>query len=247
MRPYGLVGLVLSLVAVLAVAGLLCASAGLAAYIVAGLTLGWHAALSRLIDLKDAARSETEFQQRLQIVVSLVLYAAFIASVLIAARFRGGRQWRELVAWRPWRPWRGARRFWLITLATIIYSLGADALVSRLYPASSDWVSLPVGPTWIGLFAVLAIVFAPAAEEILFRGWLYTALRQAIGIWPGVLISAALFALAHWEHTHLYAAAVFPVGVALAYVRERTGSIKASMTLHAVYNGAATVLLLASR
>ena len=59
----------------------------------------------------------------------------------------------------------------------------------------------------------------------------------------GILVSAILFALAHWESTHLYALAVFPVGLALGYVRQRADSIAASITLHSLYNGIAAVLL----
>ena len=242
-RPYGLFGLIVSVVIILSATALLCVMISALAFAAAGLVIGWQQALERFANLRDTTGSQALFLERIGVVVSLVVYAALSAAVLAAARFKGDAQWRDLIGWRPWHPLRGSRVFWLVVVTTIAYSLAADALVSRLYPPSADWVSLPAGPVWASLFVVLAVLFAPVAEEFLFRGWIYTSLRGTIGVWAGILVTAALFALAHWEKTHLYALAVFPVGVALGFLRERTGSLKASMTLHALYNAAASVLL----
>ena len=46
-------------------------------------------------------------------------------------------------------------------------------------------------------FAVLIILVTPIAEEVLFRGMLYNALRRRLGPALAVLTSAALFGLAH--------------------------------------------------
>ena len=59
----------------------------------------------------------------------------------------------------------------------------------------------------------------------------------------GGAITSILFALMHYEHTHLYALAVFPVGVALGFVRERYASIKASAFFHGLYNLFSWVLI----
>jgi membrane protease YdiL (CAAX protease family) len=58
------------------------------------------------------------------------------------------------------------------------------------------------------------------------------------------LISAALFASAHYESTHIYAPVVFPVGLALGGLRETTGSLKGSISFHAFYNAIAYGLAL---
>ena len=242
-RPYGLFGLPVSLVLILVATSLLCVVAAALVFGLAGLGLGWQAALDRFIGLRLAIGSDQTFVQRLGIIVSLVVYAALSASVLAAARLRAGGRWRDLVAWHPWHPFRGARLFWSLVVVTVLYSFGANALISRLYPPSNDWVTLPTGRLWASLFVVLAVLFAPVAEELLFRGWLYTALREKIGIWAGILVTSVLFALAHWEKTHLYAAAVFPVGIALGFVRQKTGSLRASITFHAIYNAVGSVLL----
>jgi membrane protease YdiL (CAAX protease family) len=48
--------------------------------------------------------------------------------------------------------------------------------------------------------------------------------------------TAALFAFLHYEKTHLYALAIFPLGLALGLMREWSGSIKPTIAFHAVYN-----------
>jgi membrane protease YdiL (CAAX protease family) len=125
----------------------------------------------------------------------------------------------------------------------MVYSLAANEALAYFYPASQDWITIPQGWVSTVLFFVVATLAAPLTEELVFRGWLYTALRAKLPFAPCVVIVSALFALAHWESTHLYALAVFPVGLALGYLREKTGSLKTSMSFHAFYNGFAFVLM----
>ena len=132
-------------------------------------------------------------------------------------------------------------------MAAFVYNIAVSALISWLYPASKDWIETPSGTLWVAGFVLLAVVFAPIAEEMVFRGWLYTSLRRVAGVKTTIAITSVLFALAHWESTHLYALAVLPVGLVLGVIRHRTGTIAASITFHAVYNGAASVLLVLGR
>ncbi len=245
--PYGAIGLILSLVVIGILAAVLSLVMAAAGFGVVALLHGWQEALDRFIALDPSGGRNEPFVAKLSIVVSLMLYAATSAAILIAARVRGGPGWRELIAWRSWSPVRGARFFWSLAVLVLLYSLGADAAIAHLYPTFQDLVHMPKEAKWVALFVILASVFAPITEELLFRGWLYTSLRLAIGVPAGIIVTAVLFALAHWESTHLYALAVFPVGLALGYLRERTGSIKATMTFHAIYNGIASVLLFFAR
>ncbi|MFZ2633720.1 MAG: type II CAAX endopeptidase family protein [Desulfosalsimonadaceae bacterium] len=79
----------------------------------------------------------------------------------------------------------------------ILFLLGMD-------PFRLIHVGLP--QTWSGvvLFFVVGGVIAPIAEEIFFRGVIYGYLRGNVfkgmshwGIWPAVVISTALFVMAH--------------------------------------------------
>ena len=94
------------------------------------------------------------------------------------------------------------------------------------------------GPAAIVLVFVLAAVIAPVVEEVFFRGALYTALRGGMGVWPSVLLSAAIFAVGHPLPGGFLL--ILVLGSVLALVREKTGSLVPSIVCHAVYN---TVLL----
>lgn len=163
---------------------------------------------------------------------------ALIAFVLLLARWRGGDAWRRLVGWMPWSVVRAGWRYWLSLVAMVAYGLAASVAVSAFYPQAREWNRTPEHPLPMAVFLVLAVLTAPIAEELLFRGWIFTALRARRSAFAAIVLSAAAFAAPHGGGAPLYALAVFPVGLMLGRVRERAGSIKATMLLHATYNAA---------
>ena len=246
-RPYGLLGLVLSTFVILLATALVCVLAAAVLFGIAGLIFGWQPVVNHFIDLDSSGGSDVASHEKLTIAISVGIYSALSVVVVLAARLRAGSLWRDLVAWRRFDPLHGAGWVWAVAFLMLLYSFGADAVITRLSPQFKDLVHMPQGTRWVVLFVLLASLFAPIAEELLFRGWLYTSLRASFGVSVAVLVSSALFGLAHWEGTHLYALAVFPVGLGLAYVRERTGSIAASICVHGFYNGVASALLFFAR
>jgi membrane protease YdiL (CAAX protease family) len=80
-------------------------------------------------------------------------------------------------------------------------------------------------------FGMLA---APIVEELLFRGFLQSAVRITCDKWQTLFISGFVFALIHWNgHVFLQ---IFILGLLLAYLFEKTGSLVASMTVHICHN-----------
>lgn len=100
------------------------------------------------------------------------------------------------------------------------------------------------GYALIPIFISLVII-PPLIEEILSRGFLFGGLRQKLSFVPAVLITSAIFALAHLpggESQSLVWAAVidtFLLSLVLCWLREKTGSLWASMLLHAMKNSLA--------
>jgi membrane protease YdiL (CAAX protease family) len=88
-----------------------------------------------------------------------------------------------------------------------------------------------------GALLVLGVLFAPVAEEYLFRGMLYRALDREWGGWLAVAGSAVFFAI---YHPPLAWAPVVLVGLCNALLFKRTGRLAPAVALHMVYN--ATVL-----
>ena len=83
---------------------------------------------------------------------------------------------------------------------------------------------------------VIAIL-APIAEELFFRGMLYPLLRRNLSVWPAIFLNAALFSLIHFIPVLL--PALFIVGLMLAWVREKSGSVIPCMILHCMQNALA--------
>ena len=95
------------------------------------------------------------------------------------------------------------------------------------------------------LVTVAIVIFAPIAEELIFRGIVFNdCLREAGRTWAYVG-SAALFAAIHLSLESLLP--IFLLGLARAWVYQRTGSLLAPITMHATVNGISVALALAVR
>ena len=176
--------------------------------------------------------------------VGSMLYVGAIAAVLTLARAWGGPGWRSLVALERWRP-RAVRDVALLTGAALVYGVVAGLVLGYVAPQTSPWDGVIKGRALAIASFALIVVLAPIAEELVFRGWAYTALRARWGFGSALGATSTIFALMHWEKTHIYAIAVLPVGVLLGVARERSGSVTASMILHAAFNFCGWVALVA--
>jgi membrane protease YdiL (CAAX protease family) len=91
------------------------------------------------------------------------------------------------------------------------------------------------------LIIVLAVAVAPAAEELVFRFFLYGVLKRYLGIVAGLLINALLFAAVH-QHLPSFVP-LFVLGACFTLAYEWSGSILVPMAMHALFNGANLVFL----
>jgi len=82
-------------------------------------------------------------------------------------------------------------------------------------------------------YVLMAVGFAPFAEEYLFRGLLYRALDREWGGWRAVVGSAAFFAIYHPPLSWL---PVGLLGAANALLFKKTGKLAPAVLLHMVYN-----------
>jgi CAAX protease family protein len=91
------------------------------------------------------------------------------------------------------------------------------------------------------MIIVLAVAVAPAAEELVFRFFLYGVLRRYFGIGVGLFINALLFAAVH-QHLPSFAP-LFVLGASFTLAYEWSGSILVPMTMHSLFNSVNLVLL----
>ncbi len=100
---------------------------------------------------------------------------------------------------------------------------------------------------------VSLVILPPVAEEIIFRGYLYTSLRAKYTFLPAVIVTSLLFGAAHLQFGSgaplLWVAAIdtFILSVILCFLRERRGSLWPAILLHAIKNVVAFVILFGSR
>ncbi len=122
---------------------------------------------------------------------------------------------------------------WLATTLLLVLVSSALELVGISPDAGlAEEVAASLDPTVVLLAFV---VIAPVAEELFFRGVVLTAWEREYGPRVALIGSAALFALAHISVVQ--ALPIFALGLLLGVVYRRTGSLPASIALHAAFNG----------
>jgi membrane protease YdiL (CAAX protease family) len=96
--------------------------------------------------------------------------------------------------------------------------------------SQEQMASIPDFRLW---YAIMAIGFAPFAEEYLFRGLLFRALDREWGGWRAVVGSAAFFAIYHPPLSWL---PVGLLGAANCILFKKTGRLAPAVLLHMIYN-----------
>jgi len=143
-----------------------------------------------------------------------------------------------------WRQGRGAVRqgligytavfpwvfglLWLI--AWLCQRFGIEPPVEPIH----ELLFLEHNPVVVGLTVALACVWGPIAEELFFRGVVFSALRQKTSRLLAMTMSGGLFALAHTNFIGFLP--ILLLGAFLADLYERTGSLWASIAVHMVHN-----------
>ncbi len=92
------------------------------------------------------------------------------------------------------------------------------------------------------LIFISLVVFPPLVEEIVVRGFMHTGLRSKLPFMAAAIISSGLFGLAHLlggeGGSTIWIAVIdtFVLGMVLAYLREKSGSLWPAIGLHALKN-----------
>lgn len=141
-----------------------------------------------------------------------------------------------------------------LTKREAAWSFIAGAGLSLLYGAFCTWVMPPDPATPLGPLAkaavaggastvawvLLAIVFAPLIEELLFRGLVLRGFTESWGRVPAAIAVTVIFIVMHLFETASYwpaTVAVAMMAMATLMARLRTGSLAAAAVVHFAYNG----------
>lgn len=124
--------------------------------------------------------------------------------------------------------------------ASVVFAVDHGALLGDVKP----FATMMQSDTW-WMVLMAAAIGAPLAEETLFRGLMYGVLRASpVGAIGGALVTALVWASVHAQYSVYGLGAIFLIGLYLAWVREKTGSIVAPILCHGVYNGMIVLALM---
>jgi membrane protease YdiL (CAAX protease family) len=161
---------------------------------------------------------------------------AALAATAIMVRSIDRRAWSDVGLGRAAAQWRPLVSGMLVGLVAIGFTCAVLAAAGLLRfsaaPANASWLGAALRVTW---------VLAPAAlaEELLFRGYLLTVAREAVGLRAAVVLMSALFGLVHLmnpDATPISVMIVMLSGVLLSTVRFRLQSLYAAFAAHLAWN-----------
>jgi len=171
--------------------------------------------------------------------------AALWFGVVVMLRWRRGLSLAAVGIQPQPRTWL----IWILPLAAAAI-VGTEAVALATRPMYSDAVNPQCGAIRAAVggglaLLVLSVVFVPPVlEELLIRGLVFGWLRLHLPAATSALLSAII-----WAGLHGIAVLFLPLlalGIGLAYVREKSGSLYPSMLIHGLFNSWNLVFLLAS-
>jgi membrane protease YdiL (CAAX protease family) len=174
-------------------------------------------------------------------IVSGIVGLALILAVIKVRR--GGRGVAEYLGLKR----VGWRTLLLLLLVTGVYLALVSVAGSLAHVDEGDTGMLVQAyetSVWPALLWIAVVVFAPVFEEPLARGFLFEGFRNSrLGLAGAILLTSLIWASLHVGYSLFSIGAIFIFGIALGYVRYRTGSLWSTMLMHAFYNAVGMALI----
>lgn len=174
------------------------------------------------------------------VVLTVAQDGAFVGAALLIALYAGPIRLADF-GLRSTRFWRAVG--WA-ALAGVVYLLFAALWSGVAGDQKQDDLFKSLGVSRsafeVGLLALFVCVLAPIAEEFLFRGFCFAALRPSLGVVGAAIAVGLVFGAFHATSTPpalLVPLALF--GFLLCLVRWKTGSLYPCIALHALNNSIA--------
>lgn len=217
------------------------ATFGLPEAILAAVLVLWFLTLAAV----SMSHPSTELTSR-SVIASLLVTLGVVAAIIGLLRMRG-RSVEVLAGFSK----LGALR--AITTGAILLFFAyplislADVVVQQFLGGGSSKQSIVElfnsSQTMLQRITIItfAVTLAPAAEEFIFRFFLYGALKRYFGFAFALVANALLFAAMHGHLPSFAALFVLAVCFTLAY--EWSGSLLVSMAMHSLFNAATLVIL----
>jgi uncharacterized protein len=199
-----------------------------------------------IVDLPAAAFgvniTSSHIPAGLEIADTVVQDVAFIVVAVLFARMGG----RVVRSWQfglrpPRMPWR--RVSGLILLLLLAFVVLSAVWSVAFHPEKEkllETLGSNEGTSLLLLSAVLTCVVAPIGEEFLFRGFIFTALRNWKGTWLAAIITGVLFGGVHYGSAPtLDLVPLMGLGFGLCLLYRITGSLYPCIAAHSLNNSIA--------
>lgn len=99
---------------------------------------------------------------------------------------------------------------------------------------------------WLLIYSTaMVVILGPFVEEVFFRGFAYNAVKRRWGAPKAAVLTAVVFAALHGNLIGFFP--IMALGLLLAYMYEKTGSLISSITIHVLHNGLMIMLLFMAR
>jgi membrane protease YdiL (CAAX protease family) len=198
----------------------------------------------------DATKLQQELLDRPTLIMSGLIISGFMTIGILALHLRKNRRYELIGTFSP-NKWS-----WGKTILTAIGLQVGTGVVGALYTKyvlngketqadTSNMIKSIDSPSGYLLGFVAVAIVAPLVEELLFRGYLQSALSRRFGPkkqWIAILVASLIFAAIHFQPL------AFPLlaalGAGFGYLYHRTGSLKVNVALHMLNNGLAFLALI---
>lgn len=189
----------------------------------------------------DAAMSDIP----VQILATLMQQIAMIGLTWVAAASYGAAP-TNVLSLRA--PAQGTKSYALAFLLLVLTAFTMSTLIHLAnLPVDKNDIKMfetMLQSRWSWLAIVMVSIGAPLSEELLCRGFLFSALAKSrLGTLGAALITSAGFASVHL-YSPIGMIQVFVIGLLFAWVLIRTGSLRVTMVCHALFNTLQTALVL---
>jgi membrane protease YdiL (CAAX protease family) len=94
---------------------------------------------------------------------------------------------------------------------------------------------------WIVVLVLVVVIGAPIAEEILYRGVLQNGATALLGVMPGLVTTAGIFALVHFSPVEI--PGLFAFALVLGLLRKNSGRLGLPIAAHMAFNVAGLLLV----
>ncbi|MEW5964977.1 MAG: type II CAAX endopeptidase family protein [Pseudomonadota bacterium] len=197
--------------------------------------------------LDNGAATETPAAEALPVLVWLTTIQILLVVLVIVASGWYGSDRAATLALGP--PAGGAASYGAALLSMVVIFGLYTLIVMSLNPETLKQDVRPFADMirsdawWLALIAVG--IGAPVSEELIFRGFLFSALaRSRVGVPGAAVLTTTAWTSLHAGYSAFGLIEVFAVGLFFSWLLWKTGSLRVPLFCHAAYN---TTIILALR